>query len=306
MTLRATVERCGLVARAGLHASLFVLVYLFLAVSAHAQSIHPLTGIMEGHQVGGVAVDAVGNLYVADFGDLVWKIPPEGQPQVFAQGFYGSSGNAIDHQGNLFQSSYYGDFITKVDRTGHTTLFIASGLRGPVGIAIDRQTGDLYVANCNGNTISRIGEDGSASTFAQGDLLKCPNGLVFDDAGLLYVVNYRDNHMLKVDHNGNVSLFATVSAKGLGHVCFKKDRFYVTAFSAHELYEVKLNGKVTRILGNGQRGVVSGSGDSVRLSYPNGIACDPWTPHLYINELDNDSDEGSPRRAIVRQIDLKE
>jgi DNA-binding beta-propeller fold protein YncE len=306
MTLRTALERCGFVASAGRHAGLLVSVCLFLAVSAHAQSIHPLTGIMEGHQVGGVAVDAVGNLYVADFGDLVWKIPPEGQPQVFAQGFYGSSGNAIDHQGNLFQSSYYGDFITKIDRTGHTTLFIASGLRGPVGIAIDRPTGDLYVANCNGNTIARIGGDGSASTFAQGDLLKCPNGLVFDDAGILYVVNYRDNHMLKIDRNGNVSLFATVSAKGLGHVCFKKDRFYVTAFSSHELYEVKLNGTVSRILGNGQRGVVNGSGDSVRLSYPNGIACDPWTPHLYINEFDNDSDEGSPRRAIVRQIDLKE
>jgi DNA-binding beta-propeller fold protein YncE len=306
MILRGALERSGFVECAGRRAGLLVSVCLFLAVSAHAQSIHPLTGIMEGHHVGGVALDAVGNLYVADFGDLVWKIPPEGQPQVFAQGFYGSSGNAIDHQGNLFQSSYYGDFITKVDRTGRTTLFVASGLRGPVGIAIDGPTGDLYVANCNGNTIARIGADGLASTFAQGDLLKCPNGLVFDNAGILYVVNYRDNHMLKIDRNGNVSLFATVSAKGLGHVCFKKDRFYVTAFTSHELYEVKLNGTVSRILGDGQRGVVNGSGDSVRLSYPNGIACDPWTPHLYINEFDNDSDEGSPRRAIVRQIDLKE
>jgi DNA-binding beta-propeller fold protein YncE len=306
MTLRAALERCGSLACAGRHAGLLVPVCLFLAVSAHAQSIHPLTGIMEGHQVGGVAVDAVGNLYVADFGDLVWKIPPEGQPQVFAQGFYGSSGNAIDHQGNLFQSSYYGDLITKVDRTGRTTLFVTSGLRGPVGIAIDGTTGDLYVANCNRDTIARIGGDGSASTFAQGDLLKCPNGLVFDAAGILYVVNYRDNHMLKIDRNGHVSLFASVSAKGLGHVCFKKDRFYVTAFSSHEVYEVKLNGTVSRILGNGQRGVVNGSGGSVRLSYPNGIACDPWTPHLYINEFDNDSDEGSPRRAVVRQIDLKE
>lgn len=305
-SLPAVPERCEFAARAGRRAGVLVSVTLFLTAGAHAQSIHPLTDIMQGHQVGGVSVDAVGNLYVADFGDLVWKIPPEGQPQIFAQGFYGSSGNAIDHQGNLFQSSYYGDFITKVDRTGHATLFAASGLQGPVGIAIDRTSGDLYVANCNGNTIARIGGDGLASTFAQGDLLKCPNGLVFDAAGTLYVVNYRDNHMLKVDRKGTVSLFATVSTKGLGHVCFKKDRFYVTAFSSHEIYEVKLNGAVRRILGNGVRGVVNGSGAAIRLSYPNGIACDPWAPHLYINEFDNDSDEGSPRRAIVRQIDLKE
>lgn len=284
---------------------LVVWLLLLCAVSAQAQSIHPITDIITGHQVGGVSVDAVGNLYVADFGDIVWKIPPGGQPQVFAQGFYGSSGNAIDHQGNLFQSSYYGDFITKIDRTGHATLFTSSGLRGPVGIAIDSTTGELYVANCRGNYIARIGSDGVASTFAQSDLFKCPNGIAFDSAGFLYVVDNWDNHMLKIDHSGNVSLFATVSAKGMGHVCFKKDRFYVTAFETHEIYEVQLNGAVKRILGNGQRGIVNGSGESVRVSYPNGIACDPWTPRLYINEYDSDSEDDGPRRTIVREIDLK-
>jgi DNA-binding beta-propeller fold protein YncE len=296
MMLRTTLRYPGLV----------VSLLLLCALRVHAQSIHPVTGIITGHQVGGVSVDAVGNLYVADFGDIVWKIPPEGEPQVFAQGLYGSSGNAVDTRGNLFQSSYYGDYITKIDRMGHTTLFTSSGLRGPIGIAIDRTTGELYVANCRGNNIARIGTDGVASTFAQSDLLKCPNGVVFDSAGLLYVVDNGDNHMLKVDRGGNVSLFATVSAKGLGHVCFKKDRFYVTASGAHEIYEVKLNGSVRRILGNGQRGVVNGSGDSVRVSYPNGIACDPWIPRLYINEYDNDSEEGGPRRTIVRAIDLPE
>lgn len=121
--------------QAASRAGLLALMLLLFTANAYAQSIHPLTDIMEGHQVGGVAVDAVGNLYVADFGDLVWKIPPEGQPHIFAEGFYGSSGNAIDHMGNLFQSSYYGDFITKIDRNGHATVLTASGLRGPVGIA---------------------------------------------------------------------------------------------------------------------------------------------------------------------------
>lgn len=296
MNLRTILERCGRLAW----------LFLLYAVSAHAQSIHPLTGIITGHQVGGVSVDAVGDLYVADFGDIVWKIPPEGQPRVFAQGFYGSSGNAVDHQGNLFQSSYYGDFITKIDRTGHASLFTSSGLRGPVGIAIDATTGELYVANCKGNYIARIGSDGVASVFAKSDLLNCPNGIAFDSAGLLYVVDNWDNHMLKIDRSGNVSLFATVSAKGLGHLCFKKDRFYVAAYAAHEIYEVKLTGTVRRILGTGQRGIVNGSGDDVRVSYPNGIACDPWTPRLYINELDSASDEEGPRRTIVREIDLKD
>jgi hypothetical protein len=112
--------------------------------------------------------------------------------------------------------------------------------------------------------------------------------------------------MLRIERDGAVSLFATLPTKGLGHVCFKKDRFYVTAFASHELFEVSARGAVRRLLGNGQRGVVDGAGDAVRLSYPNGIACDPYRPHLYINEYDSDKLEDGPRRAIVRQVDLTE
>lgn len=277
------------------------------AAAPHAASIHAVTPVLEGHQVGGVAIDAVGNLYVADFGDIVWKIAPAGAPRVFAEGFYGSSGNAIDRSGNLYQSSYYGGFVSRIDRTGHVAAFASGGLQGPVGIAIDRSGGDVYVADCSGNTVARIGAGGGdASVFARDPLLKCPNGLAFDDKGVLYAVNFRDNRMLRIDRSGKVSPFARISAKGLGHVCFKKDRFFVTAFAMHELYEVKMDGSARRILGDGQRGIVDGAADTARLSYPNGIACDPWGPHLYIDEFDQDSLEGGPRRAIVRRVDLAE
>src|ERR687888_1146316 len=154
---------------------LFVLALLFTGVSAHSQTaIRSLTGIIEGHQVGGVTVDLAGNIYVADFGDIVWKITPEGERHEFARGFYGSSGNAIDNEGNLLQASCYGDSITKVDRKGQTKPFITSGLSCPVGIAIDRKTGDVYVANCSSNSISKVATGGTVSTFAKSDLLKCP------------------------------------------------------------------------------------------------------------------------------------
>lgn len=272
---------------------------------AQAQTeIHSLTGIIEGHLVGGVTIDLVGNIYVADFGDVVWKITPEGERHEFASGFYGASGNTIDKEGNLLQSSYYGDSITKVDRKGQATPFVTSGLSGPVGLAVDKNTGDVYVANCGGNSI-KLAKDNTISNFAKSDLFKCPNGIAFDNSGNLYVVNFRDNKMLKVDSRGAVSVFATVSEKGLGHLCFKKDRFYVTAYESHEIYEVTLNGTVKRILGNGQRGIVDGDSSTARLSFPNGIACSPWMPRLYINESVNASEYDLPRRAIVREIDLE-
>jgi DNA-binding beta-propeller fold protein YncE len=288
-------------------ALLFVLALLFATVSVRAQTkIRSLTNVIEGHAVGGVATDLVGNIYVADFGDFVWKITPEGKRDVFASGLYGASGNAIDNEGNLLQSNFYGNSIIRIDRRGQAKPFVTTGLSGPVGIAVNRQTGDVYVANCGDNSIAKIAAaDNTVSSFAKSDLFKCPNGISFDHQGNLYVVNFRDNKMLKIDPNGSVAPFATISEKGLGHLCFKEDRFYVTAFHSHEIYEITLDGTVKRILGNGKRGIVDGAGAKARLSFPNGIACDPWAPRLYINEYVNDSESSLPRRTIVREIVLK-
>jgi DNA-binding beta-propeller fold protein YncE len=287
-------------------ALVFVLAMLFVAVSARAQTrIRSLTHVIDGHSVGGVTVDAVGDIYVADFGDIVWKITPNGERHVFASGLYGASGNAIDNEGNLLQSSFYGNSITKIDRNGQAKPFATSGLNGPVGIAIDKQTGDVYVANCRGNSIAKIAPDGTVTPFAKSDLFKCPNGISFGPEGNLYVVNYRDNKMLKIDPKGVVTSFTTVSEKGLGHLCFKDDRFYVTASQSHAIYEVTLDGTAKRILGNGERGIADGAGANARLSFPNGIAYSLYGPRLYINEFVNESASALPRRAIVREIILE-
>jgi DNA-binding beta-propeller fold protein YncE len=285
---------------------LLLLALLVAAVSARAQAkIRSFTGVIEGHAVGGITTDLVGNIYVADFGDVVWKITPEGERHVFASGLYGASGNAIDNEGNLLQSNFYGNSITKIDRNGHAKPFVTSGVSGPVGIAVNRQTGDIYVTNCRDNSIARVATDGAVSSFAKSDLFNCPNGISFDREGNLYVVNYRDNKMLKIDPKGLVRPFTTVSEKGLGHLCFKDDRFYVTAHESHEIYEVALDGTAKRILGSGERGIVDGRGAKAQLSFPNGIASSPWGERLYINEYVNDSISSLPRRTIIREIVLE-
>ncbi|HEV8333744.1 MAG TPA: hypothetical protein VGQ22_20135 [Steroidobacteraceae bacterium] len=278
---------------------------LLMAAPAHAAiEIRPLTEIIEGHQVGGVTADMVGDLYVADFGETVWKITLEGERRVFATGLYGASGNAIDNQGNLLQANFYGDSLTRIDRQGAAQPFVTSGLSGPVGVTVDRKTGAIYVANCRGNSLSKVSPDGVAAEFARSDLFKCPNGITLDAHGNLYTVNFRDNRMLKIDRDGKVTPFTTVSDKGLGHVCFSGDRFYVTAYHSHEIFQVSLDGKATRILGNGERGLVDGPDGTARLTFPNGIACHPWGERLYINEYVGEKSSSIPRRAIVRQIIL--
>jgi DNA-binding beta-propeller fold protein YncE len=284
-------------------AALSAATFFLAGASAGAQTeIRSLTGIIEGHEVGGLAVDWVGVVYAADFGDIVWRVTPEGERRELISGLYGTSGNAIDAQGNLLQSSFYADTVSRIDRRGQSQPFATRGLDRPVGIAVHKQTSDVYVANCASNSIARIVADGTAGPFAQSKLFNCPYGLTFDRAENLYTVNFHDNRMLKIDPQGAVTLFATVSEKGLGHVCFKADRFYVTAFWSHGIYEVTLGGGVRRILGNGEPGLVDGTAADARLSFPMGIACHPWAPRLYVNEDVNES--RLPRRSTIRVVNL--
>jgi sugar lactone lactonase YvrE len=95
-----------------------------------------------------------------------------------------------------------------------------------------------------------------------------------------------------------------VSEKGLGHLCFKDDRFFVTASQSHAIYEVTLDATAKRILGNGERGIVDGAGAKARLSFPNGIALSPYG-QLYLNEEVNESVSSFPPRTIIREMILE-
>ena len=66
-----------------------------------------------------VTVDAMGIVYVANFAESVYRIRPDGRPEVFASGLYGATGNAVDARGNLYQASFFGEYITKIDRHGN-------------------------------------------------------------------------------------------------------------------------------------------------------------------------------------------
>lgn len=270
-----------------------------------APTIHAITPVLEGHLVGGVTLDAIGNLFVADFGESVLKITPEGERREFASGLYGASGNAIDRAGNLLQSNFYGHSVVKLDRAGKVLATFATSFKGPVGIAPDPLGDAFFVADCQANAVMRVDQEGTAAVFATNPQFKCPNGMAFGNDGHLFVVNFRDDAVFDVAPDGTVKLFARVSGHGLGHLCFKKDRFYLTAFASHSIYELTLDGKSRRILGTGERGLVDGDPTTARLSFPNGIACDPYRPRLFINEYVAESPEALPRRAVVRRIDLE-
>jgi sugar lactone lactonase YvrE len=150
----------------------------------------------------GVAVDALGNIFVADFGNhTIRKIATTGAVTLFA-GVSGNSGNnnavipatatanainprfnnpaglAIDIAGNVYVADYGNNLIRKISVVDGTISTVAgkslgnvdgvgtaASLNGPRAIAIDG-AGNLFVADANNNTIRKIDLTGSVTTFA--------------------------------------------------------------------------------------------------------------------------------------------
>ncbi|MEL7058749.1 MAG: tetratricopeptide repeat protein [Acidobacteriota bacterium] len=236
--------------------------------------------------VGGVAVDALGWIYVADFGERVWKIDPFGKVEVLADSLYGTSGNALDSAGVLYQSSFYGDQIHRIHRDGSVELF-ASGLEGPVGVVV-LDDGTVFATNCRGNWIARITADGAVERFAESELLSCPNGLARGPDGSLYIVNFNGGNVLRLtidgENAGAIERFATIPQPGLGHGAFVGTAFYVTGFRSNRVFRIDPDGTVQPVIGSGAFGEDDGVGLEVTMASPNGIAYDARRDALYVND----------------------
>ncbi len=255
--------------------------------------------------VGGVAVDALGYVYFADFRNSVWRYTPGGPVELYASGFYGASGNAIGPRGELYQSSFHGNFVSRVDRDGTVETWVDEGLSGPVGIAAGSE-GELYVCNCNAGTIARVAPDRSVSTFSAGELFACPNGITFDDRGDLYVVNFGNVNVVRITPDGAATRFAEIAgAGGNGHIAFARGGFYVTKFRGHRVYRLERDGTYRPVAGDGRQAERDGPALAASMSQPNGIASSPAGTELWVNDLvSGNGVGGGAARSTLRRVRL--
>jgi len=151
-------------------------------------------------------------------------------------------GIAVDAAGNLFIADHFNHRIRRVDVAGIITTIAGSGQAGfagdrgpalqallnlPFGLALDRAD-VLHFADMLNHRIRRINADGSIVTVAgdgratsAGDggpalnaSINLPNGIAFDSAGNLYIAEAGGHRIRRVDASGLISTIAGTGVRG--------------------------------------------------------------------------------------------
>ena len=162
------------------------------------------------NQPTGIAVDAAGDVFVADYGgSAVRKLPYNngvyGTPVVLASGLNHPASVAVDGAGNVFFLEYIGSTVKEIpysDGQYGTPVVVASGLSNPFGVAVDG-AGNLFVANYGGNTVRKIpfqsGSYGQPITLGSG--FSNPMGIAVDAAGNVFVADHSNNALKKIAYS---------------------------------------------------------------------------------------------------------
>ncbi|MES2574392.1 MAG: gliding motility-associated C-terminal domain-containing protein [Bacteroidota bacterium] len=199
------------------------------------------------HDAFGIAVDAMGNTYVADtHNHKIRKITPAGVVTTLAgsgaSGFADGTGTAaifnfpyalaLDALGNIYVADTHNNKIRKITPAGVVTTFAGSGavgaadgtgtgasFNGPCGITIDA-SGTIYVTDTYNYKIRKITAGGLVTTVAGSGITGFANGtglaasfslsfgLAVDASGNIYLADTYNQIIRKITPTGLVTTFA--------------------------------------------------------------------------------------------------
>jgi len=205
----------------------------------------------------GVAVDAFGNVYVADQNNsLIRVVNTQGTVTTFAGTtgaaglvngtgaaalFNGPTGVATDISGNVYVADNGNNAIRKITPKGVVTTLAGSGIRGssdgiggaatfnqPQTLTVDG-SGNIFVADRGNNLIRKITPDGVVTTIAgtgtagsangigTAASFNGPAGITIDASGNLYIGDSNNNLIRKITPAGTVSTLAGTGSAGAGN-----------------------------------------------------------------------------------------
>ena len=237
-------------------------------------------------------------------------------------------GVAVDASGNLYIADSRNNRIRKVDTSGTVTTIAGTGEEGnsgdggpaveaqldqPTRVAVDG-AGNLYIADFSNHRIRRVDASGTITTIAGtgeggygGDggeavvaKLFWPSGLAVDGSGNLYIAEYNNHRVRKVDTSGTITTVAGTGVKGFSgdngpateaRLASPRDvavdasgNLYISDVTNRRVRKVDSSGMITTIAGTGVRGYSGDGGPAVeaQIDWPWGVTVDA-TGNVYIS-----------------------
>ena len=239
----------------------------------------------------GVAVDALGNIYVADIlNNSIRKITPAGVVTTLASAVFNRpKGVAVDALGNVYVADTSNNVIRKITPAGVVTTLAGGGSVGgtasghdnstgttatfnsPIGVAVDA-LGNVYVADTSNNLIRKITPAGVVTTLAGGGSVEGTAPGHADGTGTSATFN--SPRGVAVDALGNI---------------------YVVDNSNNLIRKITPAGVVTTLAGGGSVGYADGTGTRATFNLPIGVAVDALG-NVYVADSGNN---------LIRKIDTK-
>ena len=151
----------------------------------------------------GVAADAGGDVFIADFGNKLVKKIPAGSttPATIGSGFTDPYGIAVDAAGDVYVADYGASEVYKIPVGSNTPVTIGSGFSHPTGVAVDA-AGDVYVADY-GNKLAKKIPAGSNTPATIGSGFTSPFGIAVDASGNVYVADYGASAVKEIPAGSN-------------------------------------------------------------------------------------------------------
>lgn len=264
--------------------SLVLLFVLFLTTnSAFSQTVETLVSGPSSFD-DGLAVDKEGNIYASRyFGTTVTKITLEGTTSTFASGLTNPNGITFDDEGNLYIPNAQGSRIDKVDPAGVKTTFVAS-ITNPTGLLV-LEDGSMLIAQYEISRISIRNPEGAISTYLSLNGLNGPVGLQMDENGNLYIGNFNDGKIFKRTPEGVLTEIGDIPG-WLGFIAYANGYVYATGYQTHQIYRINADGSGQEVFaGSGSQGAADGELATATFNQPNGIAASATGDTLFISDL---------------------
>ena len=239
----------------------------------------------------GVAVDAAGNVYIADTGNLrVRVVGTNGNISTFAGN--GNPGNGGDG-GAATSATFYLPCAVAVDKSGN--VYIADYQVGVV-----REVSNGTITRVVGIGASGYSGDAGLATAAQ---LNGPSALAFDPAGNLYIAQLADSRVRMVNTSGVITTVAGTGANGYlaeglpavasqlagptGVAADGKGNVFISV-AGNRVMQVFPNGTLSTLIGNGAPGYTDGPAATSMVNIPAGLAIDP-SGNVYVADSANNA-----------------